>query len=167
MACVLIWGSTWIAITFQLGMVPAELSVAYRFGASALILFAWCAARKLPLRYAAAEHRVFLLSGLLMFGINYVLVYYSEMYVSSGLVAVLFSTMVFMNIIGARVFFGAPMRGIVVAAALLGFAGIVLVFWPERMRATRSTGWHSACWRRWRPRWAIWRWCATRRPACP
>lgn len=131
MACVLIWGSTWIAITFQLGVVPAEVSVAYRFGAGAFILFAWCLLKKLPLRYAAREHRVFLLSGLLMFGVNYVLVYYSEMYVSSGLVAVLFSTMVFMNIIGARVFFGVPMRGAVVAAAVLGFAGIVLVFWPE------------------------------------
>jgi drug/metabolite transporter (DMT)-like permease len=131
LVCVLIWGSTWIAITFQFGVVPAELSVAYRFGASAFLLFGWCLAKKLPLRYAAGEHRFFVLSGLLMFGINYVLVYFSEMYVSSGLVAVLFSTMVFMNLVGARIFFGTPMRGAVVAGAVLGFAGIVLVFWPE------------------------------------
>jgi len=131
LACVLIWGSTWIAITFQFGVVPAELSVAYRFGASAVLLFAWCAAKNLKLRYPAAQHRFFFLSGVLMFGLNYVLVYYSEMHVSSGLIAVLFSTMVFMNLIGARIFFRNPMKIEVVAGAILGFAGILLVFWPE------------------------------------
>jgi drug/metabolite transporter (DMT)-like permease len=138
LACVLIWGSTWIAITFQFGIVPAELSVAYRFGLSAVLLFAWCLARKLPLRYALPEHRFFALSGVLMFGANYVLVYYSEMYVSSGLVAVLFSTMVFMNLFGARLFFGNPMRREVVAGAVLGFVGIVLVFWPEIARFSHA-----------------------------
>jgi drug/metabolite transporter (DMT)-like permease len=107
------------------------MSVAYRFGLSAALLFAWCLVKKLRLRYAAAEHWFFLLSGVSMFGINYVLVYYSEMYVSSGLLAVLFSTMVFMNLIGARVFFGTPLRAEVAAGAVLGFAGIALVFWPE------------------------------------
>ena len=131
LACVLIWGSTWIAITFQFGVVPAEMSVAYRFGLSAILLFLWCLVKSLRLRYALAEHRFFALSGVLMFGLNYVLVYYSEMYVSSGLVAVLFSTMVFMNLFFARIFFGNPMRREVVAGSVLGFAGIVLVFWPE------------------------------------
>jgi drug/metabolite transporter (DMT)-like permease len=107
------------------------LSVAYRFGLSAVLLFGWCLVRRLPLRYALPEHRFFVLSGVLMFGANYVLVYYSEMYVSSGLVAVLFSTMVFMNLFGARLFFRNPMRREVVAGSVLGFAGIVLVFWPE------------------------------------
>ena len=87
LACVLIWGSTWIAITFQLGAVPAEVSVAYRFGLGALILFAWSLIRRKPLKYGWPEHRLFMLSGALMFGTNYVLVYYSEMFVSSGLVA--------------------------------------------------------------------------------
>jgi drug/metabolite transporter (DMT)-like permease len=54
--------------------------------------------------------------------------------VTSGLIAVLFSTMVFMNLVGARVFFGTPMRVEVVAGALLGFGGIALVFWPEIAR---------------------------------
>jgi drug/metabolite transporter (DMT)-like permease len=131
LACVLIWGSTWIAITFQFGVVPAELSVAYRFGFAAMLLFGWCRVKGLPLRYALRDHLLLALTGVLMFGANYVMVYYSEMYVSSGLVAVLFSTMVFMNLFGARIFFGNPMRREVVAGAVLGFAGIVLVFWPE------------------------------------
>ena len=138
LACVLIWGSTWIAITFQFGVVPAELSVAYRFGLSAVVLFAWCLVKRLRLRYSLHVHRFFVLSGVLMFGVNYVLVYYSEMFVSSGLVAVLFSTMVFMNLVGARIFFGTAMRPEVVAGAVLGFAGIVLVFWPELARFSQA-----------------------------
>jgi drug/metabolite transporter (DMT)-like permease len=131
LACVLIWGSTWIAITFQLGHVPSELSVAYRFGLAALILFGWCLIRKRPLKYGWSEHRGFALSRILMFGVNYVLVYYSEKFVSSGLVAVLFSTMVFANLFFARIFFRTAMRGEVAVGAVLGVAGIALIFWPE------------------------------------
>ena len=131
LACVLIWGSTWIAITFQFGVVPAEMSVAYRFGISAILLFAWCLVRKLNLRYGHTEHAFFALTGLLMFGLNYVLVYYSEMVMSSGLLAVVFSTMVFMNVAGGRIFFGTPLLAEVIGGATLGFAGIALVFWPE------------------------------------
>jgi drug/metabolite transporter (DMT)-like permease len=134
LACVLIWGSTWIAITYQLGVVPAEVSVAYRFGLGALILFAWSLLRRKPLKYGWPEHRLFMLSGALMFGTNYVLVYYSEMFVSSGLVAVLFSTMVFANLFFAKLFFGTPLRREVAAGAVLGVAGIVLIFWPEIAR---------------------------------
>ncbi|MGC2518308.1 MAG: EamA family transporter [Burkholderiales bacterium] len=140
LACVLIWGSTWIAITFQLGAVPAELSVAYRFGLAATMLFCWCRVKGLPLRYALRDHLLLALTGVLMFGINYVLVYYSEMQISSGLVAVLFSTFVFTNLFGARIFFGNPMRPEVVGGAVLGFLGILLVFWPEVAKFSHAGG---------------------------
>ena len=58
LACVLIWGSTWIAITFQLGRVAPEVSVFYRFLLASLLLFGYCAWRKLPLRYACARARL-------------------------------------------------------------------------------------------------------------
>src|SRR3979411_1851337 len=41
-ACVLIWGSTWLAITYQLGEVPPAVSVAYRFTLAAAILLVYC-----------------------------------------------------------------------------------------------------------------------------
>ena len=40
---VLIWGSTWIALKLQLGAVPVELSIAYRFALAAVLMFAWLA----------------------------------------------------------------------------------------------------------------------------
>ncbi|WP_221031535.1 DMT family transporter [Actomonas aquatica] len=136
---VLIWGSTWLVITFQLGTVPAEVSVAYRFGLAAALLFAWCAFRRLPLRYPARVHSTFALQGLLLFGLNYVLVYFAEEQISSGLVALIFSLLVFCNIAAARLFFGTRIRPATVAGALLGFAGVVLVLLPE-IRTSHASG---------------------------
>ncbi len=128
---VLIWGSTWLVITFQLGHVPPEVSVAYRFGLAAALLFGWCALQRLPLRFDARAHRTFALQGALLFGLNYVLVYFAEVEISSGLVALIFSLMVFLNIVGARLFFGTRIRPATVVGALLGFSGVVLVLLPE------------------------------------
>lgn len=128
---VLIWGSTWLAITFQLGKVPPEVSVAYRFALASAMLFAWCAVRGLRLRYSCAEHRWMALQGLCLFGLNYLTIYLAEAEISSGLVALVFSLIVFMNIVLARVFFGTPIRPAMMLAALLGVGGVTLVFLPE------------------------------------
>lgn len=128
---VLIWGSTWLAITFQLGAVPAEVSVAYRFALASGMLFAWCAVRRLRLAYSIREHGWMALQGGLLFGLNYVLVYLAEEQIASGLVALIFSTMVFWNIGATRVFLGTKIVKSTVFAALLGVSGVGLVLWPE------------------------------------
>lgn len=127
----LIWGSTWLAITFQLGIVPPAVSVVWRFALSALILFAYALWQKMPLRFAARDHLWLAVQGVFMFGLSYVCVYLSEQTLTSGLVAVVFSIMVFWNIIGMRLFFGAPINPVTLFAAALGVAGVALVFWPE------------------------------------
>ena len=128
---VLIWGSTWLVITFQLGPVPPAVSVAYRFLLSAIVLAGWCLYRRLPLRFSGRQHLWMLLQGVLLFGINYVCVYLAEREVTSALVAVLFSLIVFMNIAGTRVFFGTPVRPATILGAMLGVSGILLIFLPE------------------------------------
>ncbi len=131
LATVLIWGSTWIAITFQFGKVPPTVSVAYRFALASCLLFAWCGLRRLPLRFSGREHGLMALQGLLLFGLNYVCVYVAETQISSGLVAVVFSLILFLNILGTRVFFATPLRPAIVVGAALGVAGVALVFLPE------------------------------------
>ncbi len=133
---VLIWGSTWLAITFQLGSVAAEVSVAYRFGLASILLFGWCRLKRLPLRYDTRTHRGFALQGGLLFGLNYVLVYLAEEQISSGLVALIFSTMVFFNLIAARIFLGTRIHRATIVGALLGFGGVLLVLWPEFAHGT-------------------------------
>lgn len=130
-ACVAIWGSTWLAITFQLGPVAPEVSVFYRFMLASLLLFGWCLARGLPLRFTRREHLWIAFQGALMFSVSYVAVYYAEQYVVSGLVAVGYSASPLLNMVGMRLLFGSPMTLRVGIGALLGIAGITLVFWPE------------------------------------
>lgn len=139
---VLIWGSTWFAITFQLGAVPAEMSVAYRFALASGMLFAWCAVRRLRLAYSAREHAWMALQGGLLFGLNYVLVYLAEEQIASGLVALIFSLMTFSNIAATRVFLGTKIVRSTILAALLGVAGVGLVLLPELGNGTsRGSVW--------------------------
>jgi drug/metabolite transporter (DMT)-like permease len=130
-ACVAIWSTTWIAITFQLGTVAPELSVFYRFFLASLLLFAWCAVRRLPLRFGWKEHGWLALFGVGTFGVGYVFVYYAQQFIVSGVVAVAYSASPLLGLIGARVFFGQAMTRRVGAASLLGIGGIALVFYPE------------------------------------
>ena len=133
----LIWGSTWLAITFQLGVVAPEASVVYRFALAAALLALWCAATRRSLHFSLEQHAWLAAQGTLLFGLNYLAVYWAEQYVASGLVAVLFSLIVFFNLIGARLFFAAPIARRTLVAAVLGVAGVVLMFGHE---LTRSAG---------------------------
>ncbi|MEO0997331.1 MAG: DMT family transporter, partial [Pseudomonadota bacterium] len=99
-------------------------------GAAAL-LFLGCRARGLRLGFPLRNHFWFMLLGLLLFGVNYILAYRAQIYISSALTAIAFSTLVWMNIINARLLFGVRARPRVVVGALLGVAGIVTLFAPE------------------------------------
>ncbi len=130
-ACVAIWGSTWIAITFQLGSVAPEASVFYRFLLASAMVFAYCRVRGHSLRFTAREHLWIAIQGVLMFSVSYVCVYYAEQHVVSGLVAVGYSASPLLNMVGMRLVFGTAMAARVAVGALLGIVGITLVFWPE------------------------------------
>src|SRR6476646_3579624 len=133
-----IWGTTWLAIKFQLGNVAPDVSVAYRFALAALLLAGWCALTGRSLRFEARSHAFLALQGVLLFGLNYVGVYWAERYATSGLVAVLFSTIVFMNPIGARMVFGTPLTLRTLVAATLGVIGVALLFLPELTQAQQG-----------------------------
>jgi drug/metabolite transporter (DMT)-like permease len=130
-AVVLIWGSTWAAIPYQLGDVAAELSVAYRFGIAALFLYAYALLSRRRLRLPADAYPFVFLQGTLLFCLNYFLVYYGTAHITSGLVAVLFSSIVLFNAIFARLFFKTPIDGRLLFAGALGLSGITMIFWHE------------------------------------
>src|SRR3990172_1145113 len=105
-----IWGSTWLAIKYQLGVVAPEISIVYRFALAAAILG----------------------------------VYLSEQTLPSGLVAVVFSTIILLNVLLGALLLGDPIRPQVLVGGLVGLAGLTLVFWPElaglRLSGDRSLG---------------------------
>jgi len=129
--CVAIWGSTWFAITLQLGTVAPEMSVGYRFLLASMVLFAYARWRGLRLSFTLKQHADFALLGATMFCIGYIFVYHAEAYIVSGMVAVAYSTSPMITMVAARMLFRTPMTWRVAIAALFGVAGIFCVFWPE------------------------------------
>lgn len=130
-ATVLIWGSTWLAITFQLGTVEPLVSVVYRFALAAILLLGYCKLTGLNLRFSKQDHMFMALQGALLFAFNYWLFYIAETVLTSGLVAVVFSTMVVMNMVNGALFLRTPLNRRMMLGAMLGLSGIGLVFWPE------------------------------------
>ena len=128
---VLIWGLTWIAIKFQLGVVAPEVSIAYRFILASAILFIFSILRRLPLRFGWRSQLFFALQGLFLFSLNYILVYNAELYLTSGLVAIIFSTVIFFNVFFGAIFLRNPIRFQVVLGAVIGLTGLFLVFGSE------------------------------------
>ncbi|MCP4001215.1 MAG: DMT family transporter [Gammaproteobacteria bacterium] len=128
---VLIWGATWYAIEFQLGVVAVEVSLAYRYLLAAALAFSWCMLRRKSLRFGWAAHKYFVLLGLFLFGLNYLSAYHAQIYISSALNAIGFSAMIWMNILNARLFFGTTIAPRIYIGAAMGIAGIIIIFWPE------------------------------------
>jgi drug/metabolite transporter (DMT)-like permease len=136
----LIWGSTFFAITLELGEVPPAVSVVYRFALASLTLFAYCLLRGDKLRLPWRVQRWTLLQGFFTFCVSYVCTYNAEQYVVSALVAVLFALMVFWTPICARIAFGTPIPRRTWGAGAAAIAGVTLLFWHAIGNALRDLG---------------------------
>lgn len=128
---VLIWGSTWLAIEFQLGVVEPEVSIVYRYLIASIGLFIYCKIKRLNLFFNLKYHVWFALLGASLFSLNYVFAYRAQIHITSALAAIVFSTMLWINIILSRLIFGTRAGHRVLAGALLGIVGIVVLFAPQ------------------------------------
>ncbi len=137
---VLIWGSTWLAIEYQLGVVEPEVSIVYRYLAASGVLLMWCKIKGLSLSFKVKDHIYFIFLGLLLFSLNYILAYRAQIYVTSALAAIAFSMMLWMNIVLSRVVFGTRATRQVLLGAALGIIGIVILFAPQVTAISLSDG---------------------------
>ncbi len=128
---VLIWGSTWLAITFQFGEVDSSLSVAVRFFFAALILLAYCKFKGLSLALPRHIHIKMAGVGLCLYTLDYSLLYQSQQYIISAIVALMSSGMVYINVVLRRVLLKKAIRPEVIVGATFGLIGIGLIFLPE------------------------------------
>lgn len=129
---VAIWGTSWIGLKLQVGADVAVLaSVTYRFALAGGLLMVWSLWRGHSLILSGAQHRRVAAQGIILFGVNYLCFYGAAQHLTSGLLAVVFSTVVVLNIILGAVFLGARLEARMAAGAALGLGGIGLVFWPE------------------------------------
>ena len=136
----LIWGSTWIVITGQLGVVPPSWSVAYRFFVGAAAMFAYALWRREPLLLSGWAWGFAAILGLAQFAFNFNFVYRSELHITSVLVAVLFALLIVPNTLLGRVFLKTKVEGRFLAGAGIAIAGVGLMILHEYRAATVGAG---------------------------
>ena len=127
----LAWGSSWFAISFQLGDVAPQVSIVWRFLLASIILFIWCYFRGLKLSFPWRDHLSWLLLGFFLFCVNYICAYFGTFYLASGLVCLIFSTLTLFTVFNGFVFFKKPIRLPILIGAVVGIAGLSVIFSNE------------------------------------
>lgn len=130
--CSVIWGTTWWVITYQIGSVSPAIGVFYRFLLSSLIMFmfAYTTGQKLFI-YSLKYHLIFVLQGLFNYSLNYILTYQAEKMANSAYVALTFTSLLYFNMIGLKIWFKKRVSSNLIAGGIIGASGIALVFWHE------------------------------------
>ena len=136
--CVLIWSTTWYAITFQIGDLSPEAGVALRFAIAGFTVLGWRAVVGDRLLFGIADHARFALQGAFLYGVSYVAVYHAEQHVVSGLVAVGYSASPLVTGLGAHWLFGVKVSRRFIVGGLLGLAGVALIFWQDIVNPSAS-----------------------------
>ena len=139
-AAALIWGSTWLGIKLQLTQVPPILSVGYRFCLASLILLIYCLLRNKQLAFSRRDHLFMAIQGFSLFGLGYCMSYLATSYLTSGLVAVAYSTILMWNILNLKIFMGQAIAWRAFWGGILGLAGICTVFWHDLSAFTATRG---------------------------
>lgn len=139
--CSLIWGTTWFVIKFQIDSTTPIVSVFWRFLLAAALMFIFnFFITKKSLSYPLKNHVFFFLQGIFNFSLNYILTYMAEEKMSSGLVALTFTSLVYFNMLGLRLWFKKSISKNVLWGGLLGAFGITLLFWKEILEFQSGSG---------------------------
>ena len=133
----LAWGSSWFAISFQLGDVAPQVSIVWRFLLASIILFIWSYFRGLKLSFPWRDHLSWIVLGFFLFCVNYICAYFGTFYLASGLVCLIFSTLTLFTVFNGFVFFKKPIRLPILIGAVVGIAGLSVIFSNE----ISSTDW--------------------------
>lgn len=133
--CATIWGTTWYAITLQLGTVATLASIVWRFGLAAVVLFIGCLIARQKLRLTRAQHLAALGQGVFAFSISYSFTYASEGLVASAIVAVTFASLTFINLVLFRLAAGQKAAAASWGGAILGLLGVAVLSGGEVLSA--------------------------------
>jgi len=136
------WSPTWYVIKFQLGYVDPLVSVFYRFFIAAIIIFIYLIYKKKNLKFSLNHHIWFLLFGVCLYSINYVFFYLSNTYLISAFPAIVFSTIIIMNILGDSFYFKKKPSLKTLIGSTIGMIGIAIIFNDEIFNFTLSNGRH-------------------------
>jgi drug/metabolite transporter (DMT)-like permease len=128
LALCVIWSSTWLAIKVGLRDLPPISFVAIRFAIAVAVLLVISVGRVRLLPVHRADFKLLAYTGVLMFSVNYALLFWAELYVSSGLSAVLQATIPIFGMVFAHFILPSePLRWQRVAGALLAIGGVAVI----------------------------------------
>ena len=136
------WSPTWYLIKFQLCYVDPLVSVFYRFLIAAIIIFIYLVIKNKNLKLSINHHFWFLLFGTCLYSINYVFFYLSNTYLISAFPAIVFSTVVIMNILGEKFYFKKKPSLKTLIGATIGMIGIIIIFNDEIFNFSLTEGTH-------------------------
>ena len=134
------WSPTWYVIKFQLGYVDPLVSVFYRFLIAGIVIFIYLIYKKKNLKFSLNEHLWFLLFGVCLYSLNYVFFYLSNTYLISAFPAIVFSTVVIMNILGEGFYFKKKPSLKTLIGATIGMIGIIIIFYDEIFNFSLANG---------------------------
>ncbi len=123
-----VWSSTWLAIKIGLRDLPPISFVAIRFLIAIIVLIAVSIGRTplLPLR--RNDYTVLAITGVLMFAVNYTLLFWAELYLSSGLAAVLQASIPIFGMFFAHWMLpDEPLRLQKLAGAIIALGGVTVI----------------------------------------
>lgn len=133
--CAVIWGTTWYAITWQLGRVDAIASITWRFLLAAAVLFAALALLRRPMSLTRAQHLAAAGQGAFVFAVSYAFTYAAEGHVASAIVAVIFAALAFLNLLLFRLVERQKAAPAAWMGAGLGVVGVVVLSGGELLGA--------------------------------
>jgi drug/metabolite transporter (DMT)-like permease len=136
----LIWGSTWIVIKDQLGTVPPAWSVTYRYIIASAAMFAYVASKGMTLRIGREGHLLALGFGLPQFFMNFNFVYGAELYITSGVVAIVFALLLVPNSALAWLFLKHKLTARFLVGSSVAMVGVGLLFANEIRTAAVAPG---------------------------
>ena len=136
------WSPTWYVIKFQLGYVDPLVSVFYRFFSAAIIIFIYLIIKKKKLSFSLYYHIWFLFFGIGLYSLNYIFLYLSNAFLISAYPAIVFSTMIIMNILGEALYFKKKATVKTLVGATIGMIGILIIFNHEILNFNFDKGTH-------------------------
>ena len=123
-----VWSSTWLAIKIGLRDLPPISYAGIRFAIAIVVLLAVSIGRARLLPRFRAEYIILALTGVLMFSVNYGLLFWGELHVSSGLAAVLQATIPIFGLMFAHLMLpDEPMHWQRLSGAFLAVAGVAVI----------------------------------------
>ncbi|MFI4938316.1 MAG: DMT family transporter [Candidatus Berkiellales bacterium] len=128
---IILWGLTWFAIKNQIGIVPIEISLIYRFIIASIVVFFIMVIKRGSFRFSFKQHAAMALLGVLLFSANLIFLYRGSAYLPSGIMAIIFSTSVAMTMLNSIIFLRKSISLNMIIGGLSGLSGLCFIFWPE------------------------------------